>query len=940
MPKRVVLLLSAVLMVGASASRAEVILQYFNTDYEELMYKMPELVEVGYEAIWLPPPTKASGGLSTGYDCWDPFDLGSKDQSGSVKTKYGTDGELRELIRVAHRFGIRVYVDNIMNHRAFSVPGYDASTPIDTYPGMVPEDFHLRETEEGFYRKWDNVADWSDTWQVQNRNFSDLIDIAQETDYQQNSTDNGNFGQSEGDSIPKISFVRHPDNPEYYCHLPGGWSGEYEGDHVGEYVGFGSTSITAQVIADNADFYSEDVNKYLERAVRWLVAHTRIDGLRLDAVKHVAADFFGRRSGDDKDGYGSGYCGQAQIQFNRTRGFNDADDHRDTVFDPGASYGRNDLMMFGEHLGSPPPTGDYIDSGMRLVDSVLHGFLNGNLGMEWGNLSGLQYEGGEGFAWDQGVTYVKSHDDDYATAPELQFALNLTRRGLPCVYTDGNYQSETLGESGGAFPRHANINFLGQWGDDRIPNLVNIHNHFARGEQWGRWGDGDVAAYDRVDKRENESMSDADGAVLFFVMNDNYADGQYREISTSFPADAWLWQYATGGGNFYYQVSWDQKIKVITPPGGYFAFSWRSPEASDLWSGGGGHPITIQENGSDVGWFSYEREDGPDGDPGFNPYGVVDEDATDFAYTYYVPRITNPTNVRFAVRADGSAANVLMKLGGGIDINGIAHGGGDMRDHPPGNGGSTAVLEGYESIDFVHRQYREKFAAAAIERNTIGPLGAETYVATIGSAGWSTNQGTQAEVSDDNTADWLQHAPGSVNEHGDSHFWPAPENAADTNIYLWVKVGYAQQINKMFVYYTTDGESWPEGSGGETIGDAHVTELHWATNGTPDGGGTPDWWTCTLPPMTNGTTLRYKIGGYFEQGEGSWSIYFPNDEYSIYNKKSMMGVWERSNLDLTDLSYYLHNDFDSSSVVTGLVEGFHVVKARAFLQRDNQASIY
>ena len=194
---------------SAPGVRAEGMVQYFNTEYRELTRRIPELAEVGYTSIWLPPPAKGSGGLSVGYDCWDRFDLGSKNQRGTVRTFYGTEGELLELVRVAHRFGIRVYFDNIMNHNAFDIPGYNESTPIDVYPGFVPEDFHLRKTKDGFYRKWDNTRDWNDAWQVQNLGLSDLIDIAHETA-------NTNHGFNEGDDHPKITFVRHPNSPEYY----------------------------------------------------------------------------------------------------------------------------------------------------------------------------------------------------------------------------------------------------------------------------------------------------------------------------------------------------------------------------------------------------------------------------------------------------------------------------------------------------------------------------------------------------------------------------------------------------------------------------------------------------------------------------------------------------------------------------------------------------
>ena len=184
--------------------RADSMLQYFNTSWPEIMRKMPELAEADYQSLWLPPSTNGSGGLSVGYDLWDRFDLGCKDQRGTVATLYGTEAELLEMVKVAHRFGIRVYFDNIMNHNAFDVRGYHAGTSIETYPRFVPEDLHLRRTEDGFYRKWDNTRDGNDVWQVQNLGLPDLIDIATEP----GPNNNNNHGSYEGDTIPK-SGIRH-----------------------------------------------------------------------------------------------------------------------------------------------------------------------------------------------------------------------------------------------------------------------------------------------------------------------------------------------------------------------------------------------------------------------------------------------------------------------------------------------------------------------------------------------------------------------------------------------------------------------------------------------------------------------------------------------------------------------------------------------------------
>ena len=909
--------------------RSEVILQYFNNTWNEITEKIPELAEVGYTALWLPPPQKCSGGSSVGYDLWDPFDLGSKDQRSTVTTRYGTEEQLLRLIATAHRFGMRVYFDNIMNHRAFDIPGYNADTSIDIYPGMLPEDFHLRVTEEGFYRKWNNTENWGNTWQVQNQNLSDLIDIAQETP-------NANFGTSEGCTHVKISFVRHPNNPEYYDYHP----------TLG-HVGFNNTNITVGLIASNQDFYKEDVGGYLMRSVRWLVDRTKVDGLRLDAVKHVPSYFFGDQYSANKDASTDGYCGQAQWQFDQTRHFSDTNSYRDTVFDTEKSFGRNDLMMFGEHMGEPPPYDEYWAAGMRLVDARTHQTFNDNFGNSWGSLSGLDsadYISGVQMGRYLGVYYAKSHDDNVAYHEELHNAMNLTRAGLPVIYTDGNRHAETLGQSGGAFPRHANTAYLGQWSDSRIPNLVSIHNNFARADHISLWGDSDVAIYERRDKREKPTMSDAEGTVLLMMINDNYSTGQSRTFTTTFPHtsggdNTYLYNYSTYGGGFY--VWADQLGSVIVPPGGYFAFSIRSPEESDLWKNGGGKPVTIYQNGQPAPSLSYVRTDGPDGDAAFNPYGVTDTNTTDYSYTWSLPRVTVATNLNFCARVDGSAENVMMKLDGGINLNNIHHSSGDDRDHPPGNEGSYDVFLGYEQAYFLQRTGPEKFGAVDSTRNKIGSAGAETYQFTVGSTGFVFFSCSETnDWSNTYTASFVYHDPSDSTDHGLSQFWPVPQNASGAAIYLWVKTGHKGDVNKVYVYYTTDGQSWPEGAGGMGIGNTKVVELYWKTN-VVNGSETNDWWgEGFIPAQAAGTTIRYKVGATRLQGSDgmAWDVPYPDGANNVARKTKIVGVWTTDCINAQTVTYRPDNDWGMTA--TGLVEGFHVISARAFLNRTNKASIY
>ena len=931
----------AVALAVAPAARGEAMLQYFNTSWKEIAAKMPELAEAGYSSLWIPPPTKGSGGLSVGYDMCDPFDLGGRYQRGTVTTRYGTEAELLNMIETAHRFGIRVYPDNIMNHRAFDVPGYNESTPTDVYPGMAPEDFHVRRTEDGFYRKWDNCRDWNSAWQVMNLGLSDLIDIAHETP-------NDNFGANEGDDHPKPSFVRHPRNPEFYDRMPNtnkppeysnpwDWSA---GTDKNVYVGFGTNNgITTNMIADYPAFFSEDVGAYLCRNARWTMATTKADGLRLDAVKHVPDYFFGA-FGDDANP--AGYCGNAQWQFNMTRGYSDWANHRDSCFN--TEIPRDDAVLFGEHLGNTPPYGGYWSAGMRLVDNDLRSQLNNRLGSMWEGLGGYDQPGYGGFSPNTGVMHAQSHDNDYAACKELQHAFYFLREGLGLLYTDGNHHAETLGESGGAFPRWANTAYLGQWGQGQVPNLLYCHEQLGRGYQLGVWSDADYVAWERLDWRQGGSTADAHVTMLV-MLNDNYAAGQSRDIVnlTHFPhvsgsGDAYLYNYSWYGGGFYKYASqlWD----VTVPPGGYFIFGWKNPDPASTWMGFGGQPLAICENGKPVDTVAVVRQDGPDGDAGCKPCGLADTNSADYSYPIQLPRITNPTNVGFVARVDGSAQNVLMKLDGGMDLNSASHSEGDPRDNPPAL--ANDVFLGYEQAAFVKRIWAEKFAASDSNRCKIGSGGAETYCATIGVAQFTINfsNGSNDFNTYTNESAWIYHDPNGTQDGpraGYTQFWPAVASAANQTLYIAVKTPKSPG-NELWFYYTTNGVAYPEGAGG-TPGnpDTRVVSASWVGDG--DGSGTTDWWEAQVPALPAGTVLRYKASVFKRQGGANgWYTVWPGNAVEIALKHKMLGEWQVTNVNLATIQYRPHADY--GEIRTGLPDGFHIVSARAFLNRNDGAAVY
>ena len=59
----------------------------------------------------------ASGTSSFGFDVFDDYDLGSKDQKGAVPTRYGTREQLARCVAILRANGIDVYLDLVENQR-------------------------------------------------------------------------------------------------------------------------------------------------------------------------------------------------------------------------------------------------------------------------------------------------------------------------------------------------------------------------------------------------------------------------------------------------------------------------------------------------------------------------------------------------------------------------------------------------------------------------------------------------------------------------------------------------------------------------------------------------------------------------------------------------------------------------------------------------------
>lgn len=122
-----IVLFSSLLALYSFSASAGVLLQGFYWDapsdannawWDRLASQSSEIARAGFTAVWLPPVLKgASGGYSNGYDPYDDYDIGSKDQRGTVGTRWGTRQQLTRAVAMLRANGLQVYLDQLLTHR-------------------------------------------------------------------------------------------------------------------------------------------------------------------------------------------------------------------------------------------------------------------------------------------------------------------------------------------------------------------------------------------------------------------------------------------------------------------------------------------------------------------------------------------------------------------------------------------------------------------------------------------------------------------------------------------------------------------------------------------------------------------------------------------------------------------------------------------------------
>ncbi|MCD7900641.1 MAG: alpha-amylase [Bacteroides sp.] len=221
--------------------------------WKQLKSEAKHLHEIGVSAIWIPPAYKADEQQDEGYATYDLFDLGEFNQKGTIRTKYGTKEELRNAIDELHKYEISVYLDTVLNHKT----GADytekfLAQEVDPSNRNKP----LEEPRE--------IQGWTGyNFPGRGGKYSDFIWHWY------------HFSGTEiDDSARKMGIFRIIGENKYWSETVDSENGNYD-----------------YLLGNDIDLKHPEVIAELNHWGTWVANELNLDGVRLDAIKHMDSAF-------------------------------------------------------------------------------------------------------------------------------------------------------------------------------------------------------------------------------------------------------------------------------------------------------------------------------------------------------------------------------------------------------------------------------------------------------------------------------------------------------------------------------------------------------------------------------------------------------------------------------------------------------------------------
>lgn len=466
--------------IFAADVSATVTLQWFESRWQTIEKRTPDLFMAGYGAVWVPPPGRAdSGDQSVGYDVRDRFDLGHAGRP----TLYGTEAGLRATVKGLHQAGASVYTDLVLNHNGFNDQSNSDFVNSGGYPGFVMSqpgspfgDFHPPGAAG-----------------VLEGRLAGLIDIDQSTNFRfvrnpvPNPTDSlgtplSNLPAGTTPYFGQLANVPDENNRRFYPDQQGTSRtllNPTTGATITRYDFNNTTPLAGDPVEENA-------TGYLMRHAQWMIQSVGVDGFRLDAVKHMPTwflnDFY------DAAVYAANPRKHLDGSERHVFSFGEHFEGNSSIIQP---YVRKDINPL-----SPNTVGGNRDALDFPLFFAMQSNLSGNgVANDWRNIVNASFDrNDDGLAnnGSQGVAFAQSHDKDGAYLNNVAHAYMLMRPGNAIVY----FNAKEFG-TGRPFPKDGRGDALGGVYGDTITTLVDIRNTHGRGNYLPRLTEKETLVYER-----------------------------------------------------------------------------------------------------------------------------------------------------------------------------------------------------------------------------------------------------------------------------------------------------------------------------------------------------------------------------------------------------------------------------------------------------------